>query len=489
MLLGVLAPLGMLALSAVMLLDLRRDVWDKAEQTSRNLVQVIERDITRNIEIIDLSLRALADNLKAPGIAEVSPRLRQLILFDRAGSARDMGVTLVLDESGDSIYDGDAYPPRHVNNADRDYFRAHRDTPGLGLLISRPVISKIHGVPVLVLSRRIDKPDGSFGGVVIGTLKTAYFSRLFEQIALGSEGAINLYHRDGTRIMRHPRRIHDVSGNVAGTPNFDRFVRESEGSFVGNGVRDGLARHYTFVALSDFPLVLSIGLSVDAIEGAWRAKAVGISLVLFVLCALTIGLSMLFNRELGRRTAMQAELARLSRTDGLTGLLNRRRFDEIGGRIWKSAARSRRPLSLLVIDADHFKGINDRHGHAVGDDVLKGLAGCLARSGRRPDDFVFRLGGEEFAMLLPDTDEHGALEVSRLVHGKVAELALPSAGIAAGSVTVSIGLASTIPTGSEGMKALYGSADAALYRAKEGGRNQTRCAPAVIATKVLSRAA
>jgi hypothetical protein len=100
--LGVLAPIGVLIVSASMLLDLRRDAWDKAEQTSRNLMQVIERDIARNVEIIDLSLRAVVDNLRAPETAEASPKARQMILFDRAASARDLGVMLVLDGNGDS---------------------------------------------------------------------------------------------------------------------------------------------------------------------------------------------------------------------------------------------------------------------------------------------------------------------------------------------------------------------------------------------------
>jgi hypothetical protein len=103
--LGVLAPVGMLVVSGLMLLDLRQDAWDKADQTSRNLLQVIERDIARNVEIIDLTLRAVVDNLKAPGVAEASPELRQLVLFDRATTARDMGAMFVLDENGDSVFE------------------------------------------------------------------------------------------------------------------------------------------------------------------------------------------------------------------------------------------------------------------------------------------------------------------------------------------------------------------------------------------------
>ena len=108
--LSVLAPIGMMAVSAFMLLALRQDAWDKAEQTSKNLLQVLERDIARNIELYDLSLRGAADNLHAPGVPELSPDLRQLVLFDRATTARDMGVMIVLNERGDIIADLDAVP-------------------------------------------------------------------------------------------------------------------------------------------------------------------------------------------------------------------------------------------------------------------------------------------------------------------------------------------------------------------------------------------
>lgn len=475
---GVIAPIGMLLVSGLMLLDLRRDAWDKAEQTSRNLLQVIERDIARNIEIFDLSLRGVVENLQAPGIAEASPELRQLILFDRAASARDMGVMLVIDEHGAIAVDAGALPPRKGNYADRDYFRAHKARANLGLYVGRPLVSRLTGERMLPFSRRIDKPDGSFGGVVLGTLKLSYFTSLFHRIGLGHDSAINLYHRDGTRIMRHPYVEADIGVNIAGTANFDRFVREGSGSFVGTSVRDGVERHYAFTGIGDLPLLLNVALATDDIEAGWRAKALVICAVLLTLCGLTIGLSLILGRELRRRAAVQAELARLSRTDVLTGLANRRRFEEVLDRTWKAAERTGKPLSLLVIDADHFKRFNDSYGHAVGDEVLKGLARCLSASVHRPNDVVCRVGGEEFVMLLPDTDQIGARRIAEKIHVEVSGLAIGSAGIGAGAVTVSVGLVCAAPAGSRivAPSDLYQLADGALYEAKAGGRNQTRCA-------------
>lgn len=476
--LSVLAPLGMLAVSGLMLLDMRRDAWGKAEQTSKNLLQVIERDIGRNAEIFDLSLRAVVDNLKAPVVAEAKPELRQLILFDRAAIAKDMGVMLIIDEHGAIVADAGALVPRKANYADRDYFQAHKSRADLGLFVGPPLVSRLTGARMIPFSRRISKSDGSFGGVVLATMKLSYFSGLFDRLGLGAEGVILLFHLDGSRIMRHPYLEADLGVNVAGMANFDRFVKEVSGSFVSISARDGVERHYTFTRVSDLPLILTIAVGIDDIEAAWRAKAAVISAIVLILCGLTISLSLLFGRELRRRTAVQAELTLLSHTDPLTGLPNRRQFDEMFAQASASAHRCGTSLSLLVVDADHFKRFNDRYGHAVGDEVLKGLAGCLSASVHRPNDLVCRVGGEEFVLLLPDTDRGGAVRIAENVHAKVSMLAVTSAGIEAGSVTVSIGLA-TVETNRPKLVTptdLYAFADAALYEAKAKGRNQTQCA-------------
>ncbi|WP_456685972.1 sensor domain-containing diguanylate cyclase [Bradyrhizobium sp. P5_C11_2] len=476
--LGVLAPVGMLAASGLMLLDLRQDAWDKAEQTSKNLVQVLERDIARNIELYDLSLRGVLDNLKAPGLAQVTPELRQLLLFDRAATARDMGVLVVTDENGDSVIEAGAVPARKANYADRAYFQAHKAQNNLGLYISEPLFSRLLGSRMIVLSRRINKADGTFGGVVLGTLNLSYFTRLFSQIDLGRNGAINLYLRDGTRVMRQPFVEADIGANIASAPTFKGFLREHNGSFVHTSIRDGIERYYTFTQVGDLPLILNVALSTDETEAEWRVKALVIGGIVALLCGLTIALSLLFGRELRRRETMQAELAKLSLTDALTGLPNRRAFEDAFTRASGGVRRSGEPLSLLIVDADHFKRFNDRYGHAVGDEVLKGLARCLSASIHRPHDLVCRVGGEEFAILLPDTDQAGAFCIAEKVHAEVSTLAIGSAGIGAGAVTVSIGLAAVVPTGAEiaALADLYRRADGALYEAKAGGRNQTRCA-------------
>ncbi|WP_267353389.1 sensor domain-containing diguanylate cyclase [Methylobacterium sp. GC_Met_3] len=476
--LGVLAPVGMVAVTGLMLADLRRDAWDRTEQTSRNLLQVLERDIARNAELYDLSLQATVENLAAPGLAQADPQMRQLILFDRAATARDLGVMLVIDAQGNVTDDIGAVPPRAGNYADREYFKNHQAHDGLGLQVGRPIVSRLTGERMLPFSRRINRPDGRFGGVVLGTVKLSYFEHLFREIDLGPGGAINLYGADGTRIMRYPFREADIGANIAQAPTFRRFVRERQGSFVGTSARDGVERFYTFAPIGTLPLILNVALSSRDVEAAWLTKAVTIGGITLVLCGLTIVLSLLFGRELRRREAMQEELAALSRTDALTGLPNRRWFEDRFAQAIETARRDGRPLSLLIVDADHFKRYNDRYGHPVGDAILKALARRLAASVHRPEDLVSRIGGEEFAFLLPETDGAGAARIADKVHAEVAALTVPSAGIGAGSVTVSIGLAWAGPGGGADLPDLYRRADEALYAAKEGGRNQTRIAAA-----------
>ena len=174
------------------------------------------------------------------------------------------------------------------------------------------------------------------------------------------------------------------------------------------------------------------------------------------------------------------ELTRLSSLDGLTGISNRRQFDETLLREWRRLGRQGRPLSMLLCDVDYFKQFNDSYGHQVGDECLKAVARTLKDTLRRPADLVARYGGEEFAVILPDTEITGALQVAEAMRSAVEGLNITHRYSKGGSVvTISIGVASTTPsrTGSDS-SVLLKRADDALYRAKQAGRN--RIAAAVV---------
>ncbi|MBP7394052.1 MAG: diguanylate cyclase [Zoogloea sp.] len=174
------------------------------------------------------------------------------------------------------------------------------------------------------------------------------------------------------------------------------------------------------------------------------------------------------------------ELTRLSSLDGLTGISNRRQFDETLLREWRRLGRQGRPLSMLLCDVDYFKQFNDGYGHQVGDECLKAVARTLKDTLRRPADLVARYGGEEFAVILPDTEITGALQVAEAMRSAVEGLSITHSYSKGGNVvTISIGVASTTPsrTGSDS-SVLLKRADDALYQAKQAGRN--RIAAAVV---------
>ena len=170
----------------------------------------------------------------------------------------------------------------------------------------------------------------------------------------------------------------------------------------------------------------------------------------------------------------QADLLRqLSFLDGLTGIANRRRLDEALRREWRRCARSHAPLSLVMLDVDHFKAYNDHYGHQAGDECLRAVAGVLADQTKRPGDLVARYGGEEFVCLLPETDGEGAVLVAERLREAVARQRLPHAvSPVAGHVTVSLGAATARPLTETPSDSLYQAADLLLYEAKRAGRNR-----------------
>lgn len=175
--------------------------------------------------------------------------------------------------------------------------------------------------------------------------------------------------------------------------------------------------------------------------------------------------------DITRRKSVETELIRLAATDPLTGLQNRRSFEELAQREFKRAKRYGSALSALVLDVDWFKQVNDKHGHDAGDQVLKALAGVIAES-LRETDLAARIGGEEFAALLPETEWKGAMEVAERMRDAISKAAIFCQGTLL-KVTASIGV-STLGAGDKELAELIKRADEALYKAKQAGRNRVQ---------------
>ncbi|MCK1713184.1 MULTISPECIES: diguanylate cyclase [unclassified Bradyrhizobium] len=462
---SVVTVIGFSAICVNVMLDMRRGEEALARQTLENLATTIESDISRNIEIYDLSLKAVASNMLLPEIATVSKPIRHLILFDHATTARHFGAIQVFDADGRLTIDASTLDPLAENRSDEDYFKVHRDNPGAGLFISRPMLFR--GAYSIVLSRRLSDTDGGFLGVVAGSIRFSYFHELFERLSLDPADTITVLRRDRTIMMRRPFDLDIIGKNLATVQTWKPDNLQAGGSYAGRGPVDTTPRLYVRSNASG-PLFVVAGKPLAAVFELWQKEAYRIGAVVLALILFVLASTLVLAREIGRRAEAESKLEEMATTDALTGLRNRRKFDQVIDLEWRRAMRQKTPVALLMIDADHFKAYNDTFGHQAGDQVLVGIAICISDSVRRAGDCAARYGGEEFAVLLPDTSATDAFMIAETIRGKVQGWSDDQA-----TSTVSCGIASLVPTADIDWPILVAAADKALYAAKAGGRNQS----------------
>jgi diguanylate cyclase (GGDEF)-like protein len=462
---SIITVLGFSAICTSVMLDMRHSEEELARQTLENLASGIDTDIGRNVELYDLSLRSVAANMVAPEISQVSRPLRQLILFDHAATAKHFGAIQVFDATGKLIADASTLDPLPEDRSGENFFQIHRDQPDAGLFISRPMLHR--GAYAIVLSRRISGEDGSFLGVVAGSIRFSYFHDLFSRLRLDPDDVITVLRHDGTVIMRTPFDLDIIGKNFGNIPGVRRALSESNGWYTGMRTPSHNPRLYVWRD-STKPLVVIVGKPWDNIYRLWRIEATRIGAIMGALAAFVLGVTLFLAREIGRRAAAEEKLEELATTDALTGLRNRRKFDASIESEWRRAMRQKRPLALLMIDADHFKTFNDTFGHQAGDEVLIGIAICISDSVHRASDCAARYGGEEFAVLLPDSSPAQAFVVAETIRLKVEQWCGETA-----ITTVSIGVASVIPDAGSEWTTVVRAADEALYAAKATGRNRT----------------
>src|SRR4030088_3677074 len=217
---SVATVIGFSAICANVMLDMRRGEEELARQTLENLASGIDADINRNIELYDLSLRAVASNLVMPEIKDVSREIRHLILFDHAATAKHFGAIQVFDAQGKLTIDASSLDPVPDNRGDEEFFRVHRDQPDAGLFISRPTLHR--AAYAIVLTRRITGDDGAFLGVVAGSIRFRFFHDLLGRLHLGPDDTITVLSRDGTVIMRTPFDLDVVGKNLGHLPGVIR---------------------------------------------------------------------------------------------------------------------------------------------------------------------------------------------------------------------------------------------------------------------------
>src|SRR5882724_11455563 len=367
----VLVTLCFCAVCTHVLVEARHAAWERAGDTAASMVVAIESDVIRNVEALNLSLQNFINNLAPPEIGSVSADLRQRVLFDHSTTSPQFGAILVIDETGRLRHDSRHIAPKPVDLSGRDYFRIHQTKDAPVLYVGQPEAARQSGTFIIGISKRLSHPDGSFAGVVAGTVQLNHFKKLFKDMALGPNSSITLARTDGTLLLRWPFNDAMIGRGLKGAEVFKQLEKARSGRFESIAVTDGVYRLFVYSQISDLPVFVSIGQATADIYAQWQRYAWTIAILITVLTAMSGVLAWFLLRELNWHSAAEQNLATLASTDGLTGLSNRWHFDETIRREWRRARRDHTPIALLMIDADEFKFYNDSHGHQAGDELRK----------------------------------------------------------------------------------------------------------------------
>ncbi|MBR0726338.1 diguanylate cyclase domain-containing protein [Bradyrhizobium manausense] len=578
----------------------RDAVLKGAETEMANVARSLTQHAEDSLDLLDSGVVGVVSRLEMDGADPVTIAKLRNLLEARKKAMERVHSLAIIDDQGNWL----TSPGTIASTlSDDTFFRHHRLSLKREAYVGRPVKSLVDGEWVVTLSRRFNKPDGSFGGVVLAAIGSRYLSHFYEQFEIGRNSSVTLMYGEGLIIARNPNNEKFVGRSVADTPLFrDASLQLPSGAYQFKSPLDGAERVSFFKRSGRYPLVLLATVDKDELLSPWRAAAISrmLYVVALVMLIAIIGAVLVRQLQRGHRMAaalvekeahfrllaegssdmvtriglderlryvspscnrvvgwranqligtdalagihpedrpqvqaivdamkrgdrdearltyrnvhreksevwlestmrvtrkdngnvdgvvaitrditaqkqLETRLETLAIEDSLTGLANRRRFDERLKEEWARAYRDRSSLGLLMIDVDHFKSYNDEYGHPAGDACLRVVAKVIAAEMQRVGDLAARYGGEEFAMLLPNTDAAGCARIGERIRKAIREAGLVhSSNRAAGCVTASLGGAACRPAleRTAGVGTLVEAADQALYAAKEGGRDR-----------------
>jgi diguanylate cyclase (GGDEF)-like protein/PAS domain S-box-containing protein len=577
--------------------------YDTARGDLMSVAQVLIENTEGNIENADVALRNVA-RLVVDGAYRVGPEGLGSALREQAAQLPRLRGFFVYDNYGHIVASSDRVNTTEIDNADRDYYRRHRDGIGGATSIDGLTRAKVGNLDVVQISHRFNDRDGQFAGVAVTAIEPRRFFSVYADTSATADTEIFLTLPDGRLLAQLPEAV-DTTGedeprmaDAAGRSQLDA------GYFETTSIGDGRRRIVAHRSGRLYPVTVLVAGSYDGIVSAWRETAIPrIGLILGVMLITSFAGLTLFRqtkrqhdlatalaavneryrlvtegsadlilqidverritfasaaareilgvapqkllgrtgvdalvhpaeraqieaqvqrhldgetsetkilhrfvhrdghegwieatlrsylapdthlfsgivavcRDVTERQATARQLAELAATDGLTGLPNRRFFDTALDQEWRRARRGGTALSLLFLDVDHFKCFNDHYGHLDGDECLRRIADVLRNRPSRAADVAARFGGEEFVVLLPETDADGATVVAEALRRTVADLSIPNQGVGPTTiVTISVGVATIEPQVSDEItpNELVAAADEAVYRAKAAGRDR-----------------
>jgi diguanylate cyclase (GGDEF)-like protein len=480
---------------------------DRIEAASKEALGLAHRGIETQQQIVLAArsvLQVIARGYAAgsPGscdrfIAQVSadvPWMKSLLMIGRDGrvSCSNFPNTVGLDLS------------------DRAYFQQALRTGDF--VLSEYLFGRLQRAPTIVAALPVRGPDATISGVIATGIDLEWIGRLGNTITDRKGMSALLIDGNGVVLARHPSSEPWVGRGFPDLPLVKAMLASPSGTITAAGL-DGKRRIYGFLQVAETNARIAVGLDEHEVLGRidremWFAYVQLGSVCVLALFAVWFGGEQLIVRpirslsraaarighhawaaefaplataldDMARALAAREEelrianahLEELASIDGLSGLPNRRSFDAALNAEWRRAAKVARPLALLMIDVDHFKPFNDRHGHVEGDECLRLIGEVIGVVAANESYFGARYGGEEFALLLPDAGLPAAIDAAEQLRRKVEELRIAHAEAPAGFVTISVGVASLEPERRQDSQVLVEAADAALYAAKRGGRN------------------
>ncbi|WP_173859953.1 MULTISPECIES: GGDEF domain-containing protein [Pseudomonas] len=466
----------------------RENTLSDIETDTLNLTKALNTYTEGTFKQSEVVLLGLTDRIEKDGTGPQQLERLKVLVAQEMGALKQLNSVALYDAQGDWIFSTNKHVSPNSSHADRAFFKHHRDNSDRGIFIGPAILSRATGVWVISVSRRIDHPDGSFAGVIAATLSLEHFLKLYRTMSVGQYGAISLTSSEGRLLVRYPFQEQDIGRDLSRAPIFSEYLRKmSSGTvdFVSNV--DGIHRIYAFTRSDQYPLVTTVAVGQDEAMQAWWSQTRQSVAVVMVLLGLLITLGRRLIADISHRIRAEADLRTTQTTlielnqtlevlaseDKLTGLANRRHFDQFLDIEFKRAKRQRSPLSLILIDVDFFKRYNDHYGHLAGDECLRIISQSIKQCVRRPADMTARYGGEEIAVVMPNTDESGARSVAEAILLGIAQARLEHLSSPFGSVTASLGLATFTAYDSEHDEtSLIDLADRALYLAKSQGRNR-----------------
>ncbi|WP_434573158.1 diguanylate cyclase [Pseudomonas sp. Z3-8] len=457
----------------------RRHDLESARIASANLTRAMAQQAQDTFLQADLVLGSLADGIQIDGYGPAVRARLQQTFARRVLSLEQLHGLFLFDKSGQWVITSFEKLHRGSGIADREYFQFHQENASLVAHIGPAIRSRQNGEWIIPVSRRLNDRKGNFQGVLMAGIKMSYFDQFLKSFNLDDQGEMALALSDGTLLARRPFDEALIGASMARHHIFqhDPVVGASGDEMIRSDT-DNIVRLYGHRHLQAYPLVVVAAMSESAILAGWYDRAVQSSLIVALVVLGICLFGWVFVHQVRNSERIEADLRKAQQAleliathDSLTGLANRRLFERALGIEFGRGARQRSPLSLIMLDIDFFKRYNDTYGHVAGDHCLAEVAKVLKDCCHRKADLAVRYGGEEFAVLLPDTNLHGAMALAEQIRRRVIDRQITHSAAPSGYLTVSLGCHAFVPSSLDSTEVFIQRADASLYQAKHSGRN------------------